>query len=246
MPLMNWIKNSTAVFILTICICPALWAAEEYDKALSEYEAMLESGLKSGALYYNAANCYLGKGEVGKAILNYKRAMYLIPRDSAVRINYGYALSRMRQRDATAKGPHFITLLNGAFSFFSLKETILAFFICYYLAAALIIMRKFARRHRFALGSVSVLFILATIIIAPPLSNKIKDAEKEAIIISRTADAKIEPAADSSSIFPLYEGMKVYVIKSNKGWCKIKRPDNKIGWLAAKDLSMVTIPSPHS
>jgi tetratricopeptide (TPR) repeat protein len=242
---MNWIKNSAAIFIICICICPALRAAEECDKELPEYETMLESGLKSGALYYNIANCYLEKGQVGKAILNYKRAMYFIPRDSAVRINYGYALSRMRQRDAIAKNPYFITLLNGAFNFFSLKETVLIFFICYFLAAALIIMKKFAKKHRFVLSSLSILFILATIIIAIPLSNKIKEAEKEAIIISRTTDAKIEPASDAPSIFPLYEGMKVYVINCNEGWCKIKRPDNKTGWIAVKDLSMVTSPSPH-
>jgi len=245
MPSMNWIKNSAAIFIICICICPALLAAEECGKALPEYESILGSGLKSGALYYNIANCYLEKGQVGKAILNYKRAMYLIPRDSAVRINYGYALSRMRQRDAIAKRPHFIALLNNAFNFFSLKETVLTFLICYYLAAALIIMRKFARTHRFALSGISILFILATVIIAIPMSDKIKDAEKEAIIISRTSDAKMEPASDASSIFPLYEGMKVYIIKCNGGWCKIKRPDNKIGWISEKDLSMVTSSSAH-
>jgi len=243
MSLMNWIKNSAVILITCICICPSLRAAEECDKALPEYEAILKSGLKSGALYYNIANCYLEKGQVGKAILNYKRAMYFIPRDSAVRINYGYALSRMRQRDVIAKSPYFITLLNGAFNFFSLKETVLTFFICYFLAVALIIMKKFAKKNRFSLGGLSILFVMAMIVIAIPLSNKIKEAEKEAIIISGTTDARMQPASDAPSIFPLYEGMKVYVIKSNEGWCKIKRPDNKTGWIAAKDLSMVTGPS---
>lgn len=245
MPLMSWIRNSAAIFIICACVCPPLWAAEECDKALPEYEAMLESGLKSGALYYNIANCYLEKGQVGKAILNYKRAMYFIPRDSALRINYGYALSRMRQRDTTAKTPYFITLLNGAFNFLSLKETVLIFFACYFLAAALVIMKKFAKKRRFFLGGLSILFIMATVMITIPLSNKIREAEKEAIVISGTTDARMQPASDAPSIFPLYEGMKVYVINCSEGWCKIKRPDNKTGWIAAKDLSMVATHSPH-
>ena len=104
---------------------------EEYGKAISEYESISNEGLKSGELYYNIANCYLNTGAVGKAILNYKRATRFIPRDSALLINYRYALSQMKQRDAVSKEPYPIIILKETFRFFTLKETVFILIILY-------------------------------------------------------------------------------------------------------------------
>lgn len=262
MLLPSWIKKnlifSGALALIYLALCPAKISAidadevfgranlaceaGEYSRAISDYESILSQGLKSGELYYNIANCYLNSGAVGKAILNYKRAMYFAPRDSALLLNYRYALSQMKQRDTVSKDPYPIAILKEAFGFFTLKETLLILIMLYYLAAAVMILRKFAKKRRIILWLTEAVLILTVMVIAIPLSGKINDAEKEAIVISKTTDARLEPMDEASSIFPLYEGMKVYIVKSKNDWCKVKRPDGKIGWVVAKDLEVVTPP----
>lgn len=215
--------------------------AGDYDKAITGYETITNEGFKSGELYYNIGNCYLGKGDIGKAILNYKRAMRFIPRDSALLINYRYALSQMKQRDTVSKEPYLIIKLKEALDAFTIKEAIFIFFGLYYLAAIVIIIGKFAKTRRLLLWFTKVMLVLAVACVLIPLTKKINEQETEAIVVSKTTDAKLEPLNDAASNFPLYEGMKVYVLKSKKDWHKIKRPDGRIGWAVARDINKVSI-----
>lgn len=261
----SWIRKNSmpkAVFLLVAAcalLCPVIFSqgteagsaegifyqanaayeAGAYDKAISGYDSILKEGLMSGELYYNLANCYLKKGDIGMAVLNYKRAMIFIPRDSALLINYGYALSQTKQRDTVMSEPYLIMRLKEIFDFLTLKEAVFIFMALYYMAAIVIIIRKFVRRRRLLSWMAEVLLILATICTAIPLVDKIDKAGKEAIVITATADARIEPMNDAATVFPLYNGMKVYVLKSKKDWCKVKRPDGKIGWLSSEDVSKV-------
>lgn len=213
----------------------------DYDKAITGYETITNEGFKSGELYYNIGNCYLEKGDIGKAILNYKRAMRFILRDSALLINYRYALSQMKQRDTVSKEPYLIIRLKEALDSFTIKEAIFIFLGLYYLAAIMIIIGKFAKTRRLLLWLAKVILVLAVVCALIPLAKKINEQETEAIVVSKTTDAKLEPLNDAVSSFPLYEGMKVYVLKSKKDWHKIKRPNGRIGWVAARDLDKVNI-----
>ena len=42
-----------------------------YEKAIEEYNAIIDGGEYSMELYYNLANAYFKQGEMGKAILYY-------------------------------------------------------------------------------------------------------------------------------------------------------------------------------
>ena len=60
------------------------------NTAAGLYERIIrEGGISNGYLYYNLGNCYLVQGEIGKAILNYRRAERLIPGFGNLREN-GY------------------------------------------------------------------------------------------------------------------------------------------------------------
>ena len=57
----------------------------DFPTAISLYETILSSGRQSGKLYYNLANAYFKEQEIGRAILNYNRAL---------RLNRGYEVIR--------------------------------------------------------------------------------------------------------------------------------------------------------
>ena len=53
----------------------------DYEKAIEEYNSILEQGESSADLYFNLGNCYYKTGQNTKAIINYERAKRLAPAD---------------------------------------------------------------------------------------------------------------------------------------------------------------------
>src|SRR5262249_47633410 len=70
-------------------------AREEVRQAASEYERLLQEGHATGALYHNLATAYLGAGDVGKAVLNYRRAERLSSSDDNIQTGLTLALQRV-------------------------------------------------------------------------------------------------------------------------------------------------------
>ena len=65
---------------------------ELYSKAIAHYTTIIEDGgVKNGKLYYNIGNAYLLKGDIGKAIVNYRRGLELLPGDYQIEKNLEYA-----------------------------------------------------------------------------------------------------------------------------------------------------------
>ena len=71
----------------------SFYQEERYSEAVKAYEQLVAMGVKSGPLYYNLGNAYFRIGTKGKAILNYERALQLLPRDADVKSNLDYARS---------------------------------------------------------------------------------------------------------------------------------------------------------
>ena len=66
---------------------------KEYAKAIELYESLLEQG-ESGEVYYNLGNSYFKQEELGKAILNYERALLLQPGNSDISANLDIARAK--------------------------------------------------------------------------------------------------------------------------------------------------------
>lgn len=62
--------------------------ATMYAEAAKQYEFLVEEeGLRNGHLFYNIGNSWFMAGDVGRAILNYRRAEQFMPNDSDLRNN---------------------------------------------------------------------------------------------------------------------------------------------------------------
>jgi tetratricopeptide (TPR) repeat protein len=66
-----------------------------YEKAILSFEKIADQGqIKNAKLYYNIANAYFLKGDIGKAILNYRRAEKLDSSDTNIQKNLSFARSK--------------------------------------------------------------------------------------------------------------------------------------------------------
>ena len=67
------------------------YAKGEYDQAITHYHAALDQGGYTPSILYNLGNAYTMKKEIGKAILNYERALYLDPENADIKANLALA-----------------------------------------------------------------------------------------------------------------------------------------------------------
>jgi len=69
-----------------------------YQKALLRFRNVVDSGTENGKLYYNIANTYWRLGNIGQAIVNYRRAEQFMPEDANLKHNLNYVLSQRRDK----------------------------------------------------------------------------------------------------------------------------------------------------
>ena len=84
---------SAATWAQTKAEADSAYINEEYDKAIVIYESLLQEG-ESGEIYYNLGNAYFKQDELGRAILNYERALLLQPGNADVNANLDIARAK--------------------------------------------------------------------------------------------------------------------------------------------------------
>ena len=77
-------QDSTQVFWMQ---ANAYYTTEEYQKAISAYNQIIQSGKESAKIYFNLGNAYYKTGDINNAILNYERAKLLSPQDPDIEFN---------------------------------------------------------------------------------------------------------------------------------------------------------------
>lgn len=207
---------------------------KEYKKAIEQYEMIIEDGEESGQIYYNLANSYFKNGNYGKAVLNYERAKRLIPRDRDVDYNYKYVLNLIKDFGSENKG-FFIKIADKFASFYSDQELVTIGASIALVALGLYLLFLFMKIS-LMIGKVIlvVLSVLAVIYIGG-FQYKVHKQVGKAVVLD-DSDARFEPREDATVYFKLNEGNRVKMMKFEGGWVKIKRLDNKQGWVQQINL----------
>ena len=79
----------------------------DYAAAIEIYEALLRQG-EAAELYYNLGNSYYKQEELGRAILNYERALLLQPGNADVQANL--EIARAKTVDKVVPAPEIFFL----------------------------------------------------------------------------------------------------------------------------------------
>ncbi|MBD3295867.1 MAG: hypothetical protein GF392_00680 [Candidatus Omnitrophica bacterium] len=215
------------------------YEAGEYHKASEKYSELTRKGYKSGNLYYNLGNAYMQEEKLGRAILNYERARRYMPADSDLLANLRYARSLMKRQDPPENVFIAIKLLDIAFRQLNLPQTVALATIWYWLLTAYFIVTKIFRKYN-AHSTVTVPgMLLVLLVFLVPVKRKIYDLEKGAIVVDKITDARLEPDRTATVNYPLYEGMKVYVIRKRDSWFRVKTLDGRIGWAPKNSIEII-------
>jgi len=209
-----------------------------YDAAATHYNNILEGGRTSGPLHYNLGNSYFKKGDIGRAILNYERAMKFIPRDSDLNFNYDYVKSQTDQYGFAEKLKILNRLVQSHIHFYTIDEMVLILIGVVMVMGILFLVLLYVRWPESIRSGIFALLLCIFLIYGIGLIVKV-DEGRDLVIVMIPTESYFEPRTDSIVHFKLSEGTKAKILKSEGHWIKIQRLDGKIGWIDRNVLEKI-------
>jgi len=214
-----------------------------YAEAAAGYEAIVAYGIQNSAIYYNLGNAYFKLGDLGRAILNYRRAYRLEPRDTDIRTNLAIARAQtIDQLEASPAGA-LANLVQIAEEWLTLQEAALLA-LALWLVICGLVTQSFLwprlRRWCWVGAALAGLFLVIGLF---SIANRYYAEQRypPAVIIAPQVNVTSGPGdADQYLVeFDLHSGAEVRLIESRSGWNRISLPGDLQGWIPADAVEVV-------
>ncbi len=218
----------------------SLYAQGKYAEAVEGYNAILQAGWESGPLYYNLANTYFKLNNLGRAILNYRKAWNLSPGDPEISKNLEYAREGLRDDIAAlplsvwARARRAVILQFPLGIWIGISAALYFLTIAWLIAALLI--RPLRKKSPLILKWLGGCLAISVVISIMAYSFY---RTPGAIILQPTVSVRYGPAETDAAAFKLHEGTEVKVVRKKDGWLQIALPDGESGWLTADSLGII-------
>ena len=217
---------------------------DRHEEAAGLYEMIVERGHLNGHVFFNLGNTYIRLGELGRAILNYKKASVLLPRDGDLKANLQYARSLAKDRIEEAAPSLWNTL---AFWYFGMnpRELLIAFvlFNLVFWSSALFNLYRNSEWAKWALW----LSLLLSLVLGVSAGLKARESFRNAggVLLEDEAPVRAGFSRNDTTLFVLHEGAEFTILDEEQGWWKIALADGKKGWVAAPSGGRVALTRDH-
>jgi len=216
-------------------------ARQLYRSAAQRLESIAAGGVSNGYLEYNIGNCYLQAGDIGRAILHYRRAERLIPRDALLADNLAFARSRCLLNIPPTRGA---SVLRGAFFWHyetSAGGRATMAVVAYVLFWLVLAVRAAIPRRALLVAAAISGVVAATCGGSYAAQNWLDRNVTEAVVVSSDVAVYKGPATTYQRQFeqPLQPGVEVVVGERRGGWFNIELADGKRGWIVSDAVETV-------
>ena len=209
-----------------------LYTQGQYAEAVEAYEAVLQSGLVSGNLYFNLGNAYFKAGQVGRAILNYERARHFLPSDPDLAANLRFAHSLTGTE--VCQPPLWQRLVFPLAQRVATDQLVWLTCVTYTLLFAILaVYRLWPRRPRW-LRSVGWGVAASLVVLTLSLVQQLRTSEwqRHAVVLKQEdTPVRFEPAASGTVHFSVTQGTRVQVFDVREDWWQVARCDGRRGWV---------------
>lgn len=220
---------------------------QDYKRSIELYEEAVSLGIKgnwiSPQLYYNLGNAYFRDNQLGKAILNYERALLLDPGDGDIRHNLRFANNRTVDRIATSGNLFLISWFNSVRNLFSSNAWAvisLVLYVLFLLSVAVYLFARILWARKTAFYAGIVLFIFMIIAITFSFSQKKERLRRDSgIVMVGAAAVNASPDVNSNQLFELHEGTKVKIRNNDGNWYEIEIANGSVGWTYEENIEII-------
>ena len=233
-------------------------SSQKLKEAARQYETILAGGFRHGQIYYNLANTYYRLNELGKAVLNYRKAQRFMPRNTDIEANL--KLVKNMTEDKELSNEPSVVIKRLFFWLFLLNQneliiiTIAHYGILMTLGFFLVIL-KYSWLKKFVLGFAVCLFIVLV-----SLGVKIYKEQytNNGIIITEKCQIRYGPGEEYEPKFEIHGGTECIIEDERDNWYKVyvnvgvkREPDQKMnisenvnkeirsGWLKKENVDVM-------
>ncbi len=221
-------------------------AAKLFARAADRFELLVKAGVINGRLLYDLGNPYFQMGDLGLAILNYRRAELLIGGDPNLEYNLEQARTAVKgQLPRQGADGLYERLLFWHHGFsFSLRLIIFtASWIALWAVLFLRIRRPIAYWNYWAGCCFTVALLFSASLLYDLYSTASNDQGvilKDNIVVRKGDSEGFEPKFNE----PLNAGVEFVLLEQRPQWLHIELTDGQSGWIPAADAAMISSANP--
>ncbi len=214
-----------------------LFKQKAYDQAEVEYQALSAEYTGTWEFQFNLANTYYKNNKIGKALVSYKRALKLSPREKAILKNKAIAYAKV---GGVRKEPSLKESLKAALDLVSVREIIVLGLGLWTLS--LVLMGAYQKKSSEGLKNTMILGVggIGIIFILLFLKIVLDSGMTEAIAIDKKGAVKSGPSQTFPTVGILKEGMSVWVEDDRSGWKKITTRTGITGWIEENKIECIS------
>jgi hypothetical protein len=216
-------------------------AKSAFQSAAQRFQLAADSSSDNGVLLYNLANAHLQSGDVGRAILNYRRAARLMPGDARLQSNLDYARTLVRSQIAPSGSRSLVNALLTWHHRTSTKARWMMFAACYTALWIALVIRQ--RRSIGGLTAVVAICAILAIAVGVSVASDVLGWGRAAAGVILIDDVTVrkgngigfEPQFSQS----LHSGTEFELIEQRGEWLNVRFPDGKTGWFESHVAELV-------
>ena len=218
-------------------------AGELYGRAILLYEKIIDQGgIHNARLYYNLANAYFLTNDLGRAILNYRRAEQLDRRDVNIRNNLAFARSQRLDKVAVKAERRMLETLFFWHYDFSLRAKF--FLACLFFAILCITATFMVWLGRGpATMTITVLsgILLSCFLASVAVETHHRGHTTDGVVTASEIMARQGDGLNYSPSFqdPLHAGTEFELVEQRPGWFHIELSDGSDAWIPDDTASLV-------
>jgi hypothetical protein len=227
-----------------------LYQAGQYKQAVQLYQQIVAQGVENGAVFYNLGNAYFQSGQLGRAMVNYHRALRYLPRDDDVATNLAYARSLRQdeiERDPVGRElysrPLWEQRIFGFTERLTLNECGQAVSVAYFVFLAFLFVRLFWTSDlgrllaRYGLG----VSVLAGLYLGAGLGWKMVAQARDArgVVVAEEVKVRNGPGEHAAVVFQVHDGAELTLHERREGWLRVSLTPNQTGWVRAGEVEAV-------
>jgi len=216
-------------------------ARELFAQAALTYQACIEAtGVESYRLHVNAGNAHLLAGDVGRAIVSYRRAERIRPDDERVRAGLEHARSLVRTGvapDLDRRALDAVLWWRGHVP----RSVILAVgALAYLLTWGSLLLGRLGIRAARGLAPVGAGIALLSLG-SLALEHVVIEARNDAVVVDEAVgrNGPDRLAYETTFQSPLSTGVEVTILETRDRWCRVRLADGRTTWVPVETIERI-------
>jgi len=211
----------------------------DFAEAIRLYEKMADSS-PGGWIYYNLGNAYFKAGQLGEAVLAYRRAQLFLPRSKEVRLNLEQALRSAGVEELGPKGVG--ALFRMILHFVTLEEHLIIFSLAFLPGVLFGMIWSLTQALWARTLSLTLIGCAIMVLIALGCRHLLDSQYREAVILSEETYGHVMPDEHNEKVFRVTAGNLVYLMGRRRGgWVEVSLHHGERAWIRSADLAPVVL-----